>query len=143
MRIRRLDTSDVNFNRELDALIAFENTVNRELEEQVSSILEDVRARGDAALLEYTSRFDQVHAESVKALELSRAELDHALATLPGHDRAALACAASRIRIYHEKQKQASWSFIDSEGNTLGQQVYPLSRVGIYVPGGKAAYPST
>ncbi|MGH8719520.1 MAG: histidinol dehydrogenase, partial [Burkholderiales bacterium] len=143
MKIRRLNTEDFDFNVQLDSLIAFENTLNRELEAQVSAILEDVKARGDTALLEYTARFDGVHADSVKALELPRAELEHALSTLHGHDRAALALAATRIRTYHEKQKQASWSFTDAEGNKLGQQVYALARVGIYVPGGKAAYPST
>jgi histidinol dehydrogenase len=143
MKIRRLNTDDRDFNRQLDSLIAFENTANRELESQVAAILEDVKSRGDAALLEYTARFDEVYADSVKALELPKRTLDDALSALPGHQRAALALAATRIRTYHEKQKQASWSFSDSEGNTLGQQVYPLSRVGIYVPGGKAAYPST
>lgn len=143
MKIRRLDSGDFDFNMQLDALIAFENTVNRELESRVAAIIAGVRSRGDAALLEYTARFDDVHVDSVKALELPRETLNHALDALSGSQRAALALAASRIRTYHEKQKQSSWSFTDAEGNVLGQQVYPLARAGIYVPGGKAAYPST
>ena len=143
MKIRRLNAGDFDFNVQLDSLIAFEAIADHELEQKVAAILADVKARGDAALLEYSARFDEVHAESVKALEVPQSELRTAFSTLLGSQRAALALAASRIRAYHERQKQSSWSFTDAEGNVLGQQVYPLSRAGIYVPGGTAAYPST
>ena len=143
MNIKRLDTTDFDFNVQLDALVAFAATASPELDAEVAAILEAVRTCGDAALLECTLAFDHMYAESVKSLELPRETLNQALNTLPGSQRAALALAASRVRAFHEKQKQSSWEFSDAEGNVLGQQVYPLSRVGIYVPGGKAAYPST
>jgi histidinol dehydrogenase len=143
MNIRRLDTTDFDFNRRLDALIAFDVIANPKLEATVAAILEAVKTCGDAALLECTWNFDEVNADSVKSLEVPREELNHALETLPGSLRADLALAASRVRAFHEKQKQSSWNFTDAEGNVLGQEVYPLSRVGIYVPGGRAAYPST
>jgi histidinol dehydrogenase len=143
MNIRRLDTTDFDFNRRLDALIAFDAIANPELEATVAAILEAVKSCGDAALLECTWNFDEVNADSVKSLEVPREVLNHALETLPGSQRSALALAASRVRAFHEKQKQSSWNFTDAEGNVLGQEVYPLSRVGIYVPGGTAAYPST
>lgn len=143
MNIRRLDTTDFDFNRRLDALIAFDATANPEVEATVAAILEAVKSCGDAALLECTWNFDEVNADSVKSLEVPREVLNHALETLPGSQRSALALAASRVRAFHEKQKQSSWNFTDAEGNVLGQEVYPLSRVGIYVPGGTAAYPST
>jgi histidinol dehydrogenase len=143
MRIRRLDTADFDFDAQLKALIAFEATADPQLDARVAAILEAVKSCGDAALLECAATFDEVHADSVKSLELPKESLNHALETLPGSQRAALALAATRIRAFHEKQKQSSWEFTDAEGNVLGQEVHPLSRVGIYVPGGKAAYPST
>ena len=140
---RRLDTADPNFERELDRLLAFENTQDAQIEQAVAGILLDVRRRGDAAVLEYTRRFDRVQASDMGALELPRARLERALASLPVAQADALAAAASRIRAFHERQVAHSWSYTEADGTQLGQQVTPLERVGIYVPGGKAAYPST
>ena len=141
--LRRLDTADPNFERELDRLLAFENTQDAKIEQAVAGILLDVRRRGDAAVLEYTRRFDGVQAPDMGALELPRARLERALASLPAAQADALAIAASRIRAFHERQVAHSWSYTEADGTQLGQQVTPLERVGIYVPGGKAAYPST
>src|SRR5690606_26322640 len=116
------------------------------IEQRVEAILADVRARGDAALLEYTQRFDGLHAYGVHELALQPDELKAAFDGLPAEQREALADAAGRIRRYHEAQKRAggeSWSYRDEDGTLLGQKVTPLDRVGIYVPGGKAAYPSS
>ena len=112
----------------------------------MAAILQDVQARGDAAVLEYTARWDQVHAATMDALELTQAELKAAFESIPAQQREALEAAAKRVRSYHEAQKKASgesWSYRDEDGTLLGQKVIPLDRVGIYVPGGKAAYPSS
>ena len=113
------------------------------VEAEVAAIVADVRARGDAAVLEYTARFDRVRAASVAALELPAEELAAAHASLVGAERDALAIAAARIRAYHERQRAESWSFVEPDGTRLGQKVTALARVGLYVPGGKAAYPSS
>lgn len=143
MNIRRLDTQDPEFERAFARLIAFEMAQDRGVEAAVASILEAVKERGDAALLGYTARFDRVHADSVTALEIASEQLSHALDTLPLEQRKALQTAADRIRAYHEKQVQQSWSYQEPDGTLLGQKITPLGRVGLYVPGGKAAYPST
>ena len=116
------------------------------IEERVAAILADVQQRGDAAVLEYTARFDGLNAPDLAALELTQAELQAAFDSLPEGQKNALTEAAARVRSYHEAQKQAtgqSWSYRDADGTLLGQKVTPLDRVGIYVPGGKAAYPSS
>ena len=116
------------------------------IEERVAAILADVQQRGDAAVLEYTARFDGLNAPDLAALELTQAELQAAFDSLPEGQKTALTEAAARVRSYHEAQKQAtgqSWSYRDADGTLLGQKVTPLDRVGIYVPGGKAAYPSS
>jgi histidinol dehydrogenase len=109
----------------------------------VAAIVADVRARGDAALLEYTSRFDRLRVPSVAALEIRRDEMRSAFESLPRAQADALAMAATRIRAYHERQKLASWTFREPDGSEYGQQVCALDRVGVYVPGGRAAYPSS
>ena len=98
---------------------------------------------GDAALLEYTAKFDRVAARGMAELELPRSRLEAALAALPATERDALDSAAARVRAFHERQRAQSWEYIDAEGTRLGQRVSPIERVGVYVPGGKAAYPST
>ena len=146
LRIRRLDTRDAGFDTALRSLLHWSEQTDAAIEQRVAEILADVRARGDAAVLELTARFDGVRAESVAALELPRAELDAALAALPAAQRDALQAAAARVRRYHERQLQAcglGWQYVDDDGTRLGQKVTPLDRVGIYVPGGKAAYPSS
>ena len=141
--IARLSTRESGFEAKLTKLLAFEGDQDERIESTVEAILRDVRLRGDEAVLEYTHRFDQLDAVSLAALEISRIELDQALAGLHVARRDALEQAAARIRGYHERQLLASWQYTESDGTTLGQKVTPLDRVGVYVPGGKAAYPST
>lgn len=143
MKIRRLSTKQADFGAQLDALLAFEATADDRIEATVAAILADVRKRGDAALLEYTQRFDRLNVQSAAALELPQSELRAALDGLPPAQRAALEQAAQRVTAYHEKQRMESWSYTEADGTLLGQQVTPLDRVGLYVPGGKAAYPSS
>jgi histidinol dehydrogenase len=143
MKMRRLVSTDPGFERELGGLLAFESAQDPQVDAVVADILADVRARGDAAVLEYTRRFDRVDAGSVRELELTRESLAAALERLPDARRAALEAAVRRVRSYHERQVAQSWEFTDEDGSRLGQQVTPLDRVGIYVPGGKAAYPSS
>ena len=143
LTMRRLDAAEPGFDRALDALIAFEAAQDEGVDATVAVIIADVRTRGDAAVLEYTRRFDRLDAPSVAALEISAADMAHAYEALPAAQRAALTEAARRIRVYHEHQKAADWSITDADGSTLGQRITPLDRVGIYVPGGKAAYPSS
>ena len=143
LSLRRLDAADPGFDRELAALSAFEVAQDPAVEVTAAQIVADVRARGDEALLEYTTRFDGVKAPTVAALEITAAETAQAYATLPNAQREALQTAAARIGGYHERQKLASWSYRDADGSEYGQQVTPLDRVGVYVPGGKAAYPSS
>ena len=141
--IGRLSTSDSDFSERLQALLAFEVTQDGSVETAVTEILRAVRSRGDQAVLDYTSRFDDFTVESMNALRLQPDALRHALDNLPKVQRAALEAAATRIRVYHERQKASSWSYTEQDGTTLGQKITALDRVGVYVPGGKAAYPST
>ena len=141
--IRRLDSTHGDFSATLARLTAFDTAQDVAIDTSVASIIADVRARGDAAVLEYTGLFDHVKVHSVAALEFSAADLKGALDGLPTDQRDALTIAARRIRAYHERQQVASWSFSEADGTRLGQNITPLERVGIYVPGGKAAYPST
>jgi histidinol dehydrogenase len=141
--MRRLSTADAGFDAALTSLLAFESAQDPQVDATVAAILADVKTRGDAAVLEYTQRFDRLSAAAMSDLEIPQAELDAALKSLPATQREALAAAAARVREFHEKQSIKTYTYIDSAGNELGQQVTPLDRVGIYVPGGKAAYPST
>ncbi len=143
MDIRRLSTTDENFDEALKALLAFETAQDDKIDVVVADILKDVKTRGDAAVLEYTNRFDNTYASSLSELEVSQAELRAALTELPEDQRAALQAAADRVRSYHEKQVMPSWNYTEDDGTLLGQQVTALDRVGLYVPGGKAAYPSS
>jgi histidinol dehydrogenase len=143
LRLNVLGTEEADFDGRLAALLAFENTQDASIDQAVATILEDVRRRGDAAVLEYTQRFDRVQADSIAALEISRRELEQAFERLAPPRRDALVQAAGRIRAYHERQVAESWTYTDADGTRLGQQVTALDRVGIYVPGGKAAYPSS
>ncbi len=143
LALRRLESAAAGFEDELAALIVFEAAQDHEIDAAVAAIVADVRARGDAALLEYTAKFDRVGAASIAGLEITPAEMRAAFDAVPDEQRAALVAAAARIRAYHERQKMASWSYREADGSELGQQVTPLDRVGVYVPGGKAAYPSS
>lgn len=141
--MQKLSSSQAGFADRLQALLAFETAQDPAVDAAVAAICDAVRSRGDAALLEYTQRFDRVAAADVGALTLEHAELKAAHDRLPAEVRDALLAAAHRVRSYHERQLAHSWSYEDEDGTLLGQQVTPLDRVGIYVPGGKAAYPSS
>lgn len=143
MDIRRLSTNDADFDVELKALLAFETAQDDRVDNVVADILKDVKARGDVAVLEYTNRFDGTDAKSLAELEIGQAELNAALKSLPTDQREALQAAADRVRMYHEKQVMESWQYTEADGTMLGQQITALDRVGLYVPGGKAAYPSS
>lgn len=142
----QLNTADAGFEAAFAARLHWSADTDAAIEQRVADILADVQQRGDAAVLEYTQRFDGLQAADVQALEITQAELQAALDSLPAVQREALQAAAARVRQYHEAQKKASgesWSYRDEDGTLLGQKVTPLDRVGIYVPGGKAAYPSS
>jgi histidinol dehydrogenase len=143
MKLRRLSTAVPGFEAALAALTRYEAAQDESVDTAVRAIIAQVRARGDAAVLELTRRFDQVEARSIAELEVPRAVLDAALASLPDAEGRALREAAERVRRFHERQRAQSWQYEEADGTVLGQLVSPLDRVGIYVPGGKAAYPST
>ncbi len=143
LQLNLLDTSSADFEARLAPLLAFEATQDESIERVAAEILAQVRSRGDEAVLEYTRRFDRIEAARMAALEVTRAEMEAAFAGLAPARRQALVHAAGRIRAYHEHQLGESWSYVDEDGTRLGQKVTPLDRVGIYVPGGKAAYPSS
>jgi len=143
VKIKRLSTGDDDFDARLAQLLAWETVSDSGVEQVVRDILAAIRARGDGALLEYTNRFDRRTAAAVDELEISPRALSEALATIDEDERRALELAAERIRRYHEHQKQESWHYREADGTLLGQQITPLDRVGIYVPGGKASYPSS
>ncbi|MBI3147113.1 MAG: histidinol dehydrogenase [Betaproteobacteria bacterium] len=141
--LRRLDSGAADFDAQLTALLAFASGEDQRIEQAVTEILAAVQARGDAAVLEYTRRFDAVDAATLADLCIPTAELAAAHAALPEAQKTALHHAAQRVRTYHQRQLASSWSYTEPDGTNLGQQVTPLDRVGIYVPGGKAAYPSS
>ncbi|MBL8521147.1 MAG: histidinol dehydrogenase [Betaproteobacteria bacterium] len=143
MKIRRLSSQEAGFREAIDALLAFENTLDARVDAVAREVIERVRRDGDAALLEFTQRFDRWSPPSPAALEIPRADLHRALDALDPALRAALDTAHRRIRAFHERQRQPSWQFTEPDGTVLGQQVMPLDRAGLYVPGGKAAYPSS
>ena len=145
--IRKLDAADADFEQTLSAVLAFEAGEDEAIDRAAAAILADVKTRGDAAVLDYTRRFDRVDVNSVQALEIGRGAMQNALQQLSPQRRAALEAAAERVRTYHERQKRECGSdgflYTEADGTVLGQKVTPLDRVGIYVPGGKAAYPSS
>lgn len=143
INIKQLAVSDSCFWQQLDEQLAWEMNIDGEIAATVANILADVRQRGDQALLEYTNRFDRMALDSVDALELSENEIQLALDSIDQSQRQALEDAAERIRQYAEHQKMESWEYTESDGTVLGQKVTPMDRVGLYVPGGKAAYPSS
>jgi histidinol dehydrogenase len=143
VKVRVLSTRDEGFDAAFAQLVAIDTAADRRIDGAAAAIVEDVRRRGDPALLEYTNRFDRMNAPSVAALEIAPAEMRAALESLPVADRAALETAARRIQSFHERQRGESWSVTEDDGTELGQRVTPLDRVGVYVPGGLAAYPSS
>lgn len=147
INIRKLDSTDPDFKAQLAAVLAFEASEDEAIDRAALRILDDVKKRGDAAVLEYTRQFDQVDADSMAAMEIGGADLQAALDSLSPERRAALQTAADRVRDYHERQKNEigsnGFTYTEADGTVLGQKVTPLDRVGLYVPGGKAAYPSS
>jgi histidinol dehydrogenase len=141
--IKQLDANAPEFERQLQELLAWESVSDHSVAETVATILADVKAEGDAALLRYTNKFDRMAADSVEQLVIPRQRLQQSLARISDEQRQALQTAADRVRSYHEHQKQASWSYTEADGTVLGQQVTAMERVGLYVPGGKASYPSS
>ncbi|WP_374962620.1 histidinol dehydrogenase [Spongiibacter tropicus] len=143
LRLRRLNAGDAGFGETLDALLAWDSVSDEAVASTVAAVLADIRQRGDAAVLEYTRRFDAVEASNVSELEFSAEQLQAALTRIDSAQRQALEEAADRIRRYHERQQQASWQYQEDDGTVLGQQIRGMDRVGLYVPGGKATYPSS
>tara|TARA_R110000824_G_scaffold401758_2_gene615051 strand:- start:72483 stop:73799 length:1317 start_codon:yes stop_codon:yes gene_type:complete len=141
--ISRLSTSDADFNHQLDALLDWEGVSDKAVQARVEEILASVKKRGDAAVIEATNRFDRLSVSSMDELQLTPEQLKKAFDHLPSEQREALSSAAERIKQYHERQKPSSWQYEEADGTVLGQKVSPLDRAGIYVPGGKAAYPSS
>ena len=143
LNIRRLSTRDTGFASALATLLAFETAQDASIDTTVAQILAQIKQRGDAAVLEYTARFDRLSVQSMADLELPKIQLEAAFNNLAADAKAALQAAAERVRVYHERQVQKSWSYTEADGTMLGQQITALDRVGLYVPGGKAAYPSS
>ncbi|MAY38470.1 MULTISPECIES: histidinol dehydrogenase [Spongiibacter] len=143
LQLRRLNAGDADFGETLDALLAWDSVSDEAVASTVAAVLADIRQRGDAAVLEYTRRFDAVEASNVSELEFSAEQLQAALTRIDSAQRQALEEAADRIRRYHERQQQASWQYQEDDGTVLGQQIRGMDRVGLYVPGGKATYPSS
>ncbi|TVQ68213.1 MAG: histidinol dehydrogenase [Oceanospirillales bacterium] len=143
LEITRLVAGQTDFDAKLDALLAWESVSDKQVNQIVDDVIANVRSRGDEALVEYTNRFDRMNVASMAELEMSQARLHESLKNLPADQRTALEIAAKRIADYHERQKSESWRYTEADGTVLGQQVTPMDRVGIYVPGGKAAYPSS
>lgn len=141
--IARLSATEPGFHRQLDTLLDWEGVSDSAVQARVDEILADVKQRGDQAVIDATNRFDRLAVDSMEQLRLSPEQLKTAYEGLPSEQREALAVAAERIRRYHERQKPESWQYQEADGTVLGQKVTPLDRAGIYVPGGKAAYPSS
>ena len=143
LEITQLDANQSDFDQRLDSLLAWESVSDHGVQTAVAEIVADVRQRGDQAVLDYTKRFDRLEVGSLAELVVPAERLQQALNTIPEDQRNALQVAADRVRTYHERQKQDSWSYTEADGTLLGQQVTPLDRAGLYVPGGKASYPSS
>ena len=141
--IRKLNTADADFQQQLDALLAWDSVSDGPVNQVVHEVIAQIRARGDAALVDYTNRFDAWEAKSPADLEIPLTRLAQAWERIPADQREALKHAAERVRAYAERQKMEGWTYTEADGTVLGQQVTPLDRVGLYVPGGKAAYPSS
>jgi histidinol dehydrogenase len=143
LQVKRLDASNIDFNSRMDSLLAWESVSDPRVQQTVNDIIERIKQQGDTALLQLTKQLDRANFKTVANLEVSPDKLQAALDNLGAEQRDALMVAADRIRTYHEKQKQDSWRYMEADGTLLGQQVTPMDRVGIYVPGGKASYPSS
>jgi histidinol dehydrogenase len=143
MQVKRLTSQDVNFWQDLEALLAWESVSDEQVNNVVRDVLKRVKTEGDAAVMDFTARFDRMTVSDASQLEIPKARLAEAANTIPEAQRKALEISVERVRAYHEKQLMTSWSYTQEDGTMLGQKVTPLDRVGLYVPGGKAAYPSS
>jgi histidinol dehydrogenase len=143
LMINKLFSNDQNFTDQLNALTSWDNSSNNEVNSTVKTIIDDVIKNGDQSVLDYTQKFDSVYAGSISELAISKEKLKQSFDNLDEEQKTALSLAANRIRSYHQKQIQESWSYIEDDGTVLGQKITPLERAGLYVPGGKAAYPSS
>ena len=141
--INKLSSKDQNFTAQLKALTSWDNSSNEEVNIIVKTIIDDVIQNGDQSVLDYTQEFDSVDAESISELTVSKDRLKKSFDSLDKEQKTALSISADRIRSYHQKQIQESWSYTENDGTVLGQKIIPLVRAGLYVPGGKAAYPSS
>jgi histidinol dehydrogenase len=141
--IKQLNSNDAGFQQQLDDLLAWESVSDAAVESIVKEILFEVKTKGDQAVIDYSCRFDRLNVSSMTELEIPLSRAEAALESIPHDQRKALEAAADRVRSYHEHQKQDSWTYTEADGTVLGQQVTPLDRAGLYVPGGKAAYPSS
>ena len=143
MLINFLNSTDVQFDDQLNKLLMWDQTIDAQVVSTVQSIITDIRQRGDAALLDYTAKFDRMEKSDASELVVSRERIDQALNSITTEQQDALEAAATRIRSYHERQQSSSWQYQEDDGTVLGQKITPLDRVGLYAPGGKAAYPSS
>ncbi len=143
LNIRMLDSRQPDFKEQLGRLLAWDEVSDQHVQARVAQIVEDIKAKGDQALLEYTRRFDNLDVSAVKDLEISKNRIQDALAGIEPQQKQALELAAQRIKDYHQRQLQNSWQYQEPDGTILGQKITAMERVGVYVPGGKAAYPST
>ncbi|MBT8134727.1 MAG: histidinol dehydrogenase, partial [Gammaproteobacteria bacterium] len=141
--ITSLNYTDADFNQQLDDVLAWDASIDGDVTKIVADILTDVKKRGNAAVIEYTNKFDRMSIADAAEFELDKLQLQQALESIDAEQRKALETAALRIRQYAERQKMESWSYTEEDGTVLGQSVTPMDRVGLYVPGGKAAYPSS
>jgi histidinol dehydrogenase len=142
-QMRTLDSQQADFTQAMDDLLSWESVSDQQVQQTVLDILHQIKNRGDEAVIEFSNRFDHLQVNSMAQLEIGQAELQAALENLPAEQRTALLEAAKRVRRYHDKQRSESWQYQEADGTVLGQQVTAMDRVGIYVPGGKAAYPSS
>lgn len=143
MNIKRLTTTQADYQEQMDTLLAWEGVSDDHVNSTVKDILKNIRSRGDDALVEYTNKFDRMNVSSMKELTFSKEQIEAAYNNVPADQREALEIAAERVRSYHKHQIMESWSYTEDDGTLLGQQITPLDRVGLYVPGGKATYPSS
>ena len=143
MNIKRLTTTQADYQEQMDTLLAWEGVSDDQVNSTVRDILKNIRLRGDDALIEYTNKFDRMNVSSMKELTFSKEQIDAAYNNIPADQREALEIAAERVRSYHKHQIMESWSYTEDDGTLLGQQITALDRVGLYVPGGKATYPSS
>ena len=141
--INKFSTLDNDFDSELDSLIAWDSTIDEEISNSVKKIISDVRRNGDSSVLDYTQQFDSIMAKSISELTISKESLKQSFDNLENEQKDALLIAAERIKSYHQNQVQESWNYSEDDGTVLGQKITPLERAGLYVPGGKAAYPSS